>query len=85
MRDQLGDGLPGFLGRLRERTSLPLAVGFGVSTPEQAGVVAALADGVIIGSRLVRLVQEAPDLDTGLDEIDAYLRAVREAMKSAAR
>jgi tryptophan synthase alpha chain len=85
VRDQLGEDLPEFLGRLRRRTSLPLAVGFGVSTPEQAGVVAALADGVIIGSRLVRLVQEAPDLDAGLKEIDAYLRAVREAMKSAPR
>ena len=46
-----------------ERAPVPVAVGFGISTPEQVAAVGAVADGVIIGSRLVRAVQDAPDAD----------------------
>lgn len=51
--------------RLRRRLSLPLAVGFGISTPEQVKAVAGVADGVVVGSALVDLVGEKtgdPDL-----------------------
>ena len=44
--------------RLRRRVRLPLAVGFGISTPEQVAAVGDLADGVVVGSALVRLVGE---------------------------
>ncbi len=50
---------------LRRRVSLPIAVGFGISTPEQAAQVARIADGVVVGSALVRLIGEhagSPDL-----------------------
>ncbi len=53
--------------RLRRRLSLPLAVGFGISTPEQVAQVARVADGVVVGSALVRLVEEHPD-DPSLPE-----------------
>jgi tryptophan synthase alpha chain len=46
---------------LRKRLRLPLAVGFGISTPEQVRAVAKLADGVVVGSALVRIVEEAGD------------------------
>jgi tryptophan synthase alpha chain len=42
--------------RVRRTTSLPVAVGFGISTPEQAGTVAAMADGVVVGSALVDIL-----------------------------
>ncbi|MCL5941961.1 MAG: tryptophan synthase subunit alpha [Actinobacteria bacterium] len=87
MRDRLRADLPAFLGRLRRCTDLPLAVGFGISTPAQAAEVARVADGVIIGSRLVRLVQEAGDLTGGLErdaDIARYLGEVRAAMAAAA-
>ncbi|GAB4252550.1 MAG: tryptophan synthase subunit alpha [Thermoleophilia bacterium] len=84
MRDRLRADLPAFLGRLRRCTDLPLAVGFGISTPAQAVEVARVADGVIIGSRLVRLVQEAGDLAGGLADIARYLAEVRAAMAAAA-
>ncbi len=83
VRSELGTDLPVFLERLRARTDLPLAVGFGISTPAQAAEVARLADGVIIGSRLVRMVQEARDLDAALEEITAYLGEVRTALRGA--
>ena len=53
-RDQLPAELPGQLKRLREKTTLPLAVGFGVSQPEQVDTLRGLADGIIVGSAIVR-------------------------------
>lgn len=55
-RDLLPPDLPDFIARVRRYTSLPLCVGFGVSTPEQARTLARLADGIIVGSRLVEIM-----------------------------
>lgn len=52
-REELSGTLGREVARLRERTRLPVAVGFGVSTPEQAREVARIADGVIVGSALI--------------------------------
>jgi len=49
-RKGLPDYLPGFVNKIREAGKLPVAVGFGVSTPKQAEEVAKLADGVVVGS-----------------------------------
>ena len=57
----------------REFHVVPVAVVFGVGTPEQAGAVGEIADGVIIGSRLVRAVAEAPNLEAGLQDVRAFL------------
>ena len=63
-RESLAQDLPEFIARVREKTSLPLAVGFGISEPEHVRVVGKLADGVIVGSALVKLIGEegAPEL-----------------------
>lgn len=53
------DGLTELVGRVREHTDLPVAVGFGISEPTMAARVGAIADGAIVGSRLVRAVSEA--------------------------
>jgi len=53
-RDDLPPELPATVRRLREATSLPVCVGFGVSRPEHAAKVAAIADGVVVGSAIVR-------------------------------
>jgi tryptophan synthase alpha chain len=47
------------VGRVRAATEVPVAVGFGISTGEQARAVAELADGVIVGSRIVRALGES--------------------------
>ena len=52
-RTSLSAGLPEFLERVRAVTDKPLAVGFGISTPEQAARVGALAEGVIVGSAVI--------------------------------
>jgi tryptophan synthase alpha chain len=56
------DGLAAVVARARAHAGVPVAVGFGISTPEQAAAAAAAgADGVIVGSRLVRAAAEADD------------------------
>lgn len=58
----LQDGLAGVVSRTAACTSVPVAVGFGISTPEQAAAAAAAgADGVIVGTRLVRAAGEGDD------------------------
>nr|WP_290669702.1 tryptophan synthase subunit alpha [Ardenticatena sp.] len=60
-RDQLPPDLADFVARVRCATDLPLAVGFGISRPEQAAMVAQMADGVIVGSALLRTIGDADD------------------------
>ncbi len=60
-RDHLPPELLRSARKLRKRLTQPLAVGFGISTPEQAAAVAGVADGVVVGSALVRLVEETAD------------------------
>jgi len=55
-RAELASGIGDLVTAIREATALPVAVGFGVSRPEQAREIAALADGVVIGSALVETI-----------------------------
>jgi tryptophan synthase alpha chain len=60
-RSALPEGLPEFIARTRAHTSLPLCVGFGISTPEHARAVGELADGVIVGSACVRAIGDSAE------------------------
>jgi tryptophan synthase alpha subunit len=59
-RTTVSSGAHDLVSRTREHTSLPIAVGLGVSTGDQAAEIAAYADGVIVGSAFVRRVLDAP-------------------------
>jgi tryptophan synthase alpha chain len=72
-RDALSQDAAPLLARLREAGPLPVALGFGISTPEQAASAAALADGVVVGSTLVRFLEQQPDGDVG--ELVRWLRS----------
>jgi tryptophan synthase alpha chain len=61
-RNELPAELSALVARVKESTPLPVAVGFGVSTPEQARAVARFADGVVVGSALVRRQHDAGEL-----------------------
>ena len=76
-RDQLAADLPETVARLRRATSLPICVGFGVSTPEQASAVARLADGVVIGSAIVRAAEQ------GVATAAALVQEFRQAIDDA--
>ncbi|MCK4777551.1 MAG: tryptophan synthase subunit alpha, partial [Actinomycetia bacterium] len=56
MRKTLPKGLAGFVKKVKKTTGLPVAVGFGISQPSQAKEIANVADGVIIGSALINLI-----------------------------
>jgi tryptophan synthase alpha chain len=74
-RTDIAQSLSGFIERMRAVTNLPLVVGFGISTPAHAATVAGMADGVAVGSALVRQTDEDPG---GLEPM---ARALAEAMK----
>jgi tryptophan synthase alpha chain len=58
-RARLPEALASHLAWLRQQTTLPLCVGFGISTPEQARMLHGVADGVIVGSAFVRRIEPA--------------------------
>ena len=77
-RDKLPQALESFVSKVRQRTSLPLCVGFGISNPTQARRVAKVADGVIVGSRLMQLLEEkdAPS------KVRTFVRSLRKALSN---
>jgi tryptophan synthase alpha chain len=79
-REELPPELTELVAAVKESANFA-AVGFGIATAEQAGAVAGLADGVIIGSRLVREVQEAADLEAAVVAVGGFLREVRTALR----
>ncbi len=77
VRDKLPPKAVELLRRVRAKTDVPVALGFGIGSPEAAAEAAAEADGVIIGSKLMRLVGEG-----GAGEAGSWLRDVREAISA---
>jgi tryptophan synthase alpha chain len=75
-RDALPPGLPATVERVRRASEVPVAAGFGISGPLQAGRVADLADGVIVGSRIVRAAGEGGPDAVG-ETVAELARAVR--------
>lgn len=69
-----------YLARARRAIDAPLAVGFGVRTPADAAAVGALADGVIIGGQLVRMIETAGSEDAAEAALDAFAGDVRVAL-----
>jgi tryptophan synthase alpha chain len=75
-RVALSDSLAPLIESMRKVTSLPLAAGFGISTPEQAGAVAKMADGVVVGSAFVRMIaNQGSDAD-----LEKFTRSLRQGM-----
>ena len=78
-RSEIKTDLSSIVSVVRANTDVPCAIGFGISTPEQAGAMAALSDGAIVGSALVKLLAKygtaAPEA------IEAFVRSMKDAMK----
>lgn len=78
-RSEITTDLASILAVVREHTKIPAAIGFGISTPEQAKHMAELADGVIVGSAIIKLLaqygREAPR------HIGAYVKAMKDAIR----
>lgn len=78
-RDSLPPGLGDFVSRVRSHTSQPLCVGFGISSPDQARQVAGIADGVVVGSRFIQLMEADPSLH----ELGTFTASLRAALDAA--
>ena len=78
-RSSINTGLGDIVRTIRENTSVPVAVGFGISTPEQARAMASLSDGAIVGSAIVRLLEkhgkDAPEY------IGEYVKSMKDAIR----
>ncbi|MFC1915516.1 tryptophan synthase subunit alpha [Chloroflexota bacterium] len=75
-RQTLPPELESFVKRVRQRARQPLCVGFGVSNPGQARRIARIADGVIVGSRIIQLIDE----DASLSSLKVFMSSLREAL-----
>ncbi len=77
-RSEIQTDLAAIVRTVRENTDTPCAIGFGISTPEQAKQMAALSDGAIVGSAIVRIVEqygkEAPE------KVGEYVKAMKQAI-----
>lgn len=69
-----GESMKGTLEKIKAATKKPVAIGFGISTPEEAGAVSGLADGVIVGSAIVKKFHEQPE------EAENFIKSLREAI-----
>jgi tryptophan synthase alpha chain len=72
------------LQRLRQHSTLPLAVGFGIKGPESAAAVAAVAEGVVIGSALIEALDGADSAAAACRSVTAFLAPIRAAMDNKA-
>ncbi|MFQ5840799.1 MAG: tryptophan synthase subunit alpha [Thermodesulfobacteriota bacterium] len=65
--------------RIRKITALPLAIGFGISTPQQAGEIAPYVDGIVIGTAFVRLIEENRDRVDMIHIVSDYVRKMKKS------
>jgi len=79
-RSELPPELGTMVAAVRDASDAPAAVGFGIGTPEQAARVGEIADGVIIGTRLVRAVADADDCAAAVDAVAEFLADARTAL-----
>ena len=77
-RTELPADLADFVARVRKTAGQPLCVGFGISTPAQAKEVAAVADGIIVGSKIIKLMEQ----DASFKEVSTFISSLRKALDS---
>ncbi len=83
-RKELPPGLEAFVKRVRRATPRPVCVGFGIATPQHAAAVGRFADGVIVGSALVKVIREAGK-KRAPGEVRRFLESMRRALDAARR
>ncbi|WP_342650096.1 tryptophan synthase subunit alpha [Pseudomonas sp. REB1044] len=73
------------IARLRRHTNLPISVGFGIRTPEQAAAIARLSDGVVVGSALVDKIAQAKTPGQAVTDVLSLCSALAEGVRGARR
>jgi tryptophan synthase alpha chain len=77
VRDQVADGAQALVARIRAQTTLPLALGFGLSHPDHVRAVGQWADAAVVGSGLVQVIAECGDSPSLGPRVEAYVRWLR--------
>ena len=80
-RSQITTELSSIVNMVRKVTEIPCAVGFGISTPEQAEKMAAVSDGAIVGSAIVKIIA-ANGANAG-EALKEYVRSMKEGVRAA--
>jgi tryptophan synthase alpha chain len=83
MQSQVASNLASQVAKIRAHTDLPIAVGFGVSNPEQAKLVAQNADAVVVGSAVVNQIAEHGKSPELVAKVSAFVKSLAAAVKSA--
>lgn len=78
MRSEIKTDIPSILEAIRRVTDIPAAVGFGINKPEQASAIGAQADGVIVGSAIVKIIEKYKD--QAAQPICEYVKSMKEAL-----
>ena len=78
-RDRVADGAEALVRRIRSQTSLPIALGFGISRPEHVAEVGTYADAAVVGSALVSLIADAASSPDLVRRVEEYIRSLRSA------
>ncbi len=82
-RDQVASGAEEMVARIRRHTTLPIALGFGISTPAHVAEVGGYADAAVVGSALVALIAEASGSPQLIERVEAYARGLKGACATA--
>ena len=83
IRDQLAEDLRMMLEKVRASTAKPIAVGIGVSTPDHVRQVSEMADGVVVGSAIVKLIEDLEGREERLDQIGDFIAALKAGTRLA--
>jgi tryptophan synthase alpha chain len=81
VQDSVAQSLEEKLTMIRQYTDLPIAVGFGISKPEQAAIVAKIAEAVVVGSAIVDLIGKVGDSDVLADRVAKFVTPIVSAMR----
>ena len=80
-RDSLAKGVEGKVARIKEATTLPVLIGFGISGTEQAKAASQCSDGVIVGSAIVRMIEEIPDPAQRKEKLKVFVRSMKQSLQ----
>jgi tryptophan synthase alpha chain len=81
-RQALPEGLPQLVRRIRNLTTLPIAVGFGISLPSHVSVLGGIADAAVVGSALMAAVEGAASVDAAVAAVASRVRALKNAARA---
>ena len=80
-RDSIAKGVEDKVTRIKQATSLPVLIGFGISGPEQAKAASGFSDGVIVGSAIVRMIDETPDPTERKEKLKVFVRSLKQSLQ----